>query len=77
MSHLYIFPTMHHIPIVGPWLWKEAKNKEEKGKSELRGRHNNYHWVEVRKRAEKMSEVQKCKLLDEEIEDEKSTRKRD
>jgi hypothetical protein len=27
--------------IVGPWLWKEVKNKEGKVKSELRGRHNN------------------------------------
>jgi hypothetical protein len=39
---------------VGPWLWKEAKNKEEKVKSELRGRHSDCHWVEVSKRAEKM-----------------------
>jgi hypothetical protein len=25
---------------VGPWLWKEVKKKEEKGKSELCGRHS-------------------------------------
>jgi hypothetical protein len=30
------------------------ENKEEKAKSELRGRHSDCHWVEVRKRAEKM-----------------------
>jgi hypothetical protein len=39
---------------VGPWLWKEAKKKEEKVKSELRRRHSDYHWVEVSKREEKM-----------------------
>jgi hypothetical protein len=38
----------------GPWLWKEAKIKEEKVKCELRGRHSDCYWVEVRKRAEKM-----------------------
>jgi hypothetical protein len=30
------------------------ENKEEKVKSELRGRHSDCHWVEVRKREEKM-----------------------
>jgi hypothetical protein len=40
--------------LVGPWLWKEAKKEEEKEKIELRGRHNDCHWVEVRKRIEKM-----------------------
>ena len=40
--------------IVGPWLWKEARNKEEKVKSELRRRHSDCHWVELRKRVEKM-----------------------
>jgi hypothetical protein len=40
--------------IVGPWLWKEAKKKEEKVKNELRERHSNCHLVEVSKRAEKM-----------------------
>jgi hypothetical protein len=39
---------------VGPWLWKEAKNEEEKVKSELRGRHSDCHWVEVSKRTKKM-----------------------
>jgi hypothetical protein len=39
---------------VGHGLWKEAKNKEEKVKSELCGRHSGCHWVEVRKRTEKM-----------------------
>jgi len=39
--------------IVGPWLWKEVENKEEKVKSELRGRHGNCHWVKVSKRVEK------------------------
>jgi hypothetical protein len=29
-------------------------NKEEKVKRELHGRHSDYHWVEVRKSAEKM-----------------------
>jgi hypothetical protein len=31
-----------------------VKNEEEKGKSELRGRHSDCHWVEVSKRTEKM-----------------------
>jgi hypothetical protein len=39
---------------VGPWLWKEVKNEEEKVKFELRGRHGDCHWVEVRKGIEKM-----------------------
>jgi hypothetical protein len=34
---------------VGPWLWKYAKIKEEKGECELHGRHSDYYWVEVRK----------------------------
>jgi hypothetical protein len=38
---------------VGPWLWKEAKNEEEKVKSELRGRHSDCHWVEVSKKNRK------------------------
>jgi hypothetical protein len=29
---------------VGPWLWKETNNKEEKVKSEFHRRHNIYHW---------------------------------
>jgi hypothetical protein len=40
--------------LVGPWLWKQAKIKEEKEKCELRGRHSDCYWVEVRKRAKKM-----------------------
>jgi hypothetical protein len=36
--------------LVGPWLWKQAKIKEEKEKCELRGRHSDCYWVEVRKR---------------------------
>jgi hypothetical protein len=40
--------------VFGPWLWKEAKNEEEKVKSELHGRQIGYHWVEVSKRTEKM-----------------------
>jgi hypothetical protein len=39
---------------VGPWVWKQANIKEEKVKRELRGRHSDCYWVEVRKRAEKM-----------------------
>jgi hypothetical protein len=31
-----------------------VKNKEEKVKSELHGRHSDCHWVKVRKREEKM-----------------------
>jgi hypothetical protein len=30
------------------------ENKEEKVKIELRGRHSDYHWIEVSKREEKM-----------------------
>jgi hypothetical protein len=30
-------------PVVDPYLWKEVKNKEEKVKSELRGRHSDCH----------------------------------
>jgi hypothetical protein len=37
--------------LVGPWLWKEEKYKEEKVKIELHGIHSNYYWVKVRKRA--------------------------
>jgi hypothetical protein len=39
---------------IGPWLWKKENIKEEKVKHELRGRHNDYPWVKVSKRAEKM-----------------------
>jgi hypothetical protein len=40
--------------IVGPWLRKFTKNKEEKIKSELRRRHSDCHWVKESKRTEKM-----------------------
>jgi hypothetical protein len=30
--------------------------KEEKVKRELRGKHSDYHWVEVRKREQKMEQ---------------------
>jgi hypothetical protein len=33
---------------------RKSKNKEEKVKIELHGRHSDCHWVEVRKREEKM-----------------------
>jgi hypothetical protein len=46
----------HGIITVGPWLWKEAKNKEEKGKSKLCGRHSDCHWVKVSKREGKMEQ---------------------
>jgi hypothetical protein len=51
-----------------------VKIKEEKGKCELHGRHSDYYWVEVRKIAEKMEQI---KPLDEEIEDDRSSRKKD
>jgi hypothetical protein len=51
-----------------------VKIKEEKGECELCGRHSDCYWVEVRKRAEKM---ERRKSLDEEIEDDRSTRKKD
>jgi hypothetical protein len=47
----------------GPWLWKEVKNKEEKVKSKLRGRHSDCHWVEVSKRAEKMERSMKMQAI--------------
>jgi hypothetical protein len=46
--------TKCELFFVGPGLWKEVKNEEEKGKSELRGRHSDCHWVEASKRTEKM-----------------------
>jgi hypothetical protein len=39
---------------VGPWLWKEAKYKEEKLKSDLCGGHSNCYWFEVSKREKTM-----------------------
>jgi hypothetical protein len=47
-------------------LWKQVKIKEEKGKCKLCGRHYDYYWVEVRKRAEKM---ERSNPLDKVIED--------
>jgi hypothetical protein len=38
---------------VGPWLWKQAKIKEEKEKCELHERHNDCYWVKVSKITEK------------------------
>jgi hypothetical protein len=40
-----------------------VKNEEEKGKIELRGRHSDYHWVEARKRIEKMEQSVKKKVF--------------
>jgi hypothetical protein len=48
--HIVVAPLV----VVGLGLWKEAKNEEEEGKSELRGRHSDCHWVEARKRTGKM-----------------------
>jgi hypothetical protein len=49
--------------IVIPWLWKEAKKKEEKVKRELCGRHIDCHWVEVSKRAENMERSMEKKYV--------------
>jgi hypothetical protein len=57
---------------VGPWLWKYAKIKEEKGECELHGRHSDYYWVEVSKREEK---TERSKSLNEEIRDDKIRKK--
>jgi hypothetical protein len=55
-----------------------VKIEEEKVKRELRGRHSDCHWVEVSKRAENPERsMEKSKPLDEEIEDDRSTRKMD
>jgi hypothetical protein len=40
-----------------------VNNKEEKVKSEPRGRHSNCHWVEVRKRAEKVERSTKKQVV--------------
>jgi hypothetical protein len=37
--HLYFGILWENRYNVGPWLWKQAKIKEEKEKCELRGRH--------------------------------------
>jgi hypothetical protein len=59
---------------VGPWLWKQEKIKEEKGECELRGIHSDCYWVEVSKREEN---TERSKSLNEEIEDDRSERKKD
>jgi len=33
-----------------------SKERGRKGKSELRGKHSDFHWVEVRKRTENMEQ---------------------
>jgi hypothetical protein len=48
---------------VGSWLWKEAKNKEEKVKRELHGRHSECHWVEVSKREKNMERSTKMQVI--------------
>jgi hypothetical protein len=53
--------------IVGPWLWKQEKIKEEKGECELRGRHSDCYWVEVSKRSGKLTRSKESKSLNEEI----------
>jgi hypothetical protein len=40
-----------------------VKNKEEKVKNELREKHSDCHWVEVRKRAEKMERSKEMKSV--------------
>jgi hypothetical protein len=47
----------------GPWLWKEVKNKEEKGKCTLHGRHINSCWGEVSKRVENMERSMEKKVV--------------
>jgi hypothetical protein len=67
---LELNPASSHVPtngsitetrIFGPWLWKQAKIKEEKGKCKLRGRHNDCYWVKVRKGVEKMEQSKRNK----------------
>jgi hypothetical protein len=53
-----------HEQTVGPWLWKEEKIKEEKVKLELRGKHSDCHWVEVRKREENMERSMENKYVE-------------
>ena len=48
---------------VGPWLWKKTKIKEQKMKIELRGRNNDYYWVKVSKREEKMEKIKENKVV--------------
>jgi hypothetical protein len=40
-----------------------VKIKEEKEKCELRGRHSDCYWVEVRKRAEKMERSKEKQVI--------------
>jgi hypothetical protein len=40
-----------------------VKNKEEKVKSDLRGRHSDCHWVEVSKRAKKMERSEEKQVV--------------
>jgi hypothetical protein len=60
-----------------PLVMEVRKIKEEKEKCELRGRHSDCYWVEVRKEKKRRSEVKGSKSLDEEIKDDRSTRKKD
>jgi hypothetical protein len=52
-----ISPTItidiYHIHGVVTWVWNQEKIKEEEVKCELRWRHSDCYWVEVRKREEK------------------------
>jgi hypothetical protein len=48
---------------VGPWLWKYARIKEEKGECELRGRHSDCCQVEVNKGEEKMEQRLRKKVI--------------
>jgi hypothetical protein len=40
-----------------------VKNKEEKVKNKLRKRHSDCHWVEVRKREEKMERSKEMQVV--------------
>jgi hypothetical protein len=61
-----------------PLVRKEAKIKEEKVKCELRGRHSDCYWVEVRKRAEKTERSKEKQVVERgDQENDRSTRKKD
>jgi hypothetical protein len=68
---IYLFPsTSTHFSLgsgyrvfLVPWLWKLANIKEEKEKCELRGRHSDFYWVEVRKSAEKMEQSKRKQFV--------------
>jgi hypothetical protein len=47
----------------GPWLWKQAKIKEENSKRELRRRHSDCYWVKVSKREEKMERILRKQVI--------------